>query len=225
MSLLALAISIITSKQNLTASRKIAEEAAAHNLKLAKAATYQRIHELLVDPKAAAGRRRLFQAARAHQFPRLGEDGWDEINYSLALYDTLAGYVYREQVDEDVVLDAWHHPLVNIAGPVREFMAHRKTQDVQQPWAHLMGLLTKAEQYRCHCPAGAGDAAVRPSALSAEPERGSPVAGTSRKRRSIRGRASPPSSGTSPAEPGRWRARPLFYAFSSCAYPFLKCRI
>ena len=186
-SLLALAISIITSKQNLTASRKIAEEAAAHNLKLAKAATYQRIHELLVDPKAAAGRRRLFQAARAHQFPRLGEDGWDEINYSLALYDTLAGYVYREQVDEDVVLDAWHHPLVNIAGPVREFMAHRKTQDVQQPWAHLMGLLAKAEQYRCHCPADAGDAAVRPSALSAEPERGSPVAGTSRERRSIRG--------------------------------------
>ena len=158
-SLLALAVSIITSKQNLTASRKIAEESAAHNLKLAKAATYQRIHELLVDPKAAAGRRRLFQAARAHQFPRLGEDGWDEINYSLALYDTLAGYVYRGQVDEDVVLDAWHHPLVNIAGPVRGFMAHRKTQNVHQPWAHLIDLLTKAEQYQCHCPADAGDAA------------------------------------------------------------------
>ena len=162
-SLLALAVSIITSKQNLTASRKIAEESAAHNLKLAKAATYQRIHELLVDPKAAAGRRRLFQAARAHQFPRLGEDGWDEINYSLALYDTLAGYVYRGQVDEDVVLDAWHHPLVNIAGPVRGFMAHRKTQNVQQPWAHLMDLLTKAERYQCHCPADAGGTAVRPS--------------------------------------------------------------
>ncbi len=25
----------------------------------------------------------------------LGEEGWDEINYSLALYDTLAGYVFR----------------------------------------------------------------------------------------------------------------------------------
>ena len=99
----ALAVSIYTSKQNLTATRKIAEQAAADNLKLAKMAAYQRIHELLVDPKAAAGR-----------------------------------------------------PLANIAGPVREFMAHRQAQSVQQPWAHLMGLLTKAEQYQCHCPTGAG---------------------------------------------------------------------
>jgi hypothetical protein len=155
-SLAALAVSILTSKQNLTATRKIADQAAAHNLKLAKAATYQRIHELLVDPKAAAGRRCLFQAAAAKNFPALGEDGWDEINYSLALYDTLAGYVYRGQVDEDVVLDAWHHPLVNIAGPVRQFMAHRQAQRVQQPWAHLMGLLTKAEQYTCRCPTDPG---------------------------------------------------------------------
>jgi hypothetical protein len=162
-SLAALAVSILTSRQNLTATRQIAEQnlaatreiadqAAANNLKLAKMAAYQRIHELLVDPKAAAGRRRLFQAARANKFPALGEDGWDEINYSLALYDTLAGYVSRGQVDEEVVLDAWHHPLVNIAGPVRDFMAHRQAQRVQQPWAHLMGLLTKAEQYECHCP-------------------------------------------------------------------------
>lgn len=165
-SLAALAVSIVTSRQNLVATREIArqnlaatkeiaEQAAAHNLKLAKMAAYQRIHELLVDPKAAAGRRRLFQAARAKNFPALGEDGWDEINYSLALYDTLGGYMYRGQVDEDVVLDAWHHPLVNIAGPVREFMAHRQAQKVQQPWAHLMDLLSKAEQYQCRCPTDA----------------------------------------------------------------------
>jgi hypothetical protein len=155
-SLAALAVSILTSRQNLATTRQIAEQAAAHNLELAKVATYQRIHELLVDPKAAAGRRRLFQAAETNEFPTLGEDGWDEINYSLALYDTLAGYVYREQVDEDVVLDAWHHPLVNIAGPVHGFMEYRQTQRVQQPWAHLMELLTKAEQYECRCPTDAG---------------------------------------------------------------------
>jgi len=166
-SLAALAVSILTSRQNLTATReiarqnleatqKIAEQTEAHNLMLAKMAAYQRIHELLVDPKAAAGRRRLFQAAREKKFPALGEDGWDEINYSLALYDTLAGYVSRGQVDEDIVLDAWHHPLANIAGPVREFMAHRQAQRVQQPWAHLIGLLTKAERYKCHCPTVTG---------------------------------------------------------------------
>ena len=165
-SLAALAVSILTSRQNLVATRQIAEQnlaatreiaeqAAANNLKLAKMATYQRIHELLVDPKAAAGRRRLFEAARANRFPALGEAGWDEINYSLALYDTLAGYVSPGQVDEEVVLDAWHHPLINIAGPVREFMAHRQSQGVQQPWAHLMGLLASAERYQCRCPADA----------------------------------------------------------------------
>jgi hypothetical protein len=153
-SLLALAISIATTRQNLTATRTIAQQAVDDARSLARDATYQRIHELLVDPKAAAGRRRLFQAARAKQFPALGEDGWDEINYSLALYDTLAGYVYRNQVDEAVVLDAWHHPLANIADPVREFMAHRQDQAVRQPWAHLMGLLIKGEQYPCRCPKG-----------------------------------------------------------------------
>jgi hypothetical protein len=151
-SLIALAVSIITSRQNLSAARRIAQEAADNDRKLARAVTYQRIHERLVAPKAAAGRRRLFQAARDNRFPALGDDGWDEINYSLALYDTLAGYVYRGQVDEAVTLDSWHHPLANIAGPVRQFMAHRENQDVRQPWAHLMGLLAKAEQYECKCP-------------------------------------------------------------------------
>jgi hypothetical protein len=152
-SFLALAVSVVTSRQNLRTTQAIAEQAAANAQALARTATYQRIHELLVDPKAAAGRRCLFQAARAKRFPGVGEEGWDEINYSLALYDTLAGYVHRHQVDEDVVLDAWHHPLANIARHVREFMVHREDQAVRQPWAHLMDLLAKAERYPCRCPA------------------------------------------------------------------------
>ena len=118
-SLLALAVSIFTTRQESAATRAIAKQAADHAETLARDATYQRIHELLVDPKAAAGRRRLFQAATAKKFPAVGESSWDEINYSLALYDTLAGYVHRKQIDQAVVLDAWHHPLTNIAGPVR----------------------------------------------------------------------------------------------------------
>lgn len=151
-SLLALVVSIVTSRSNVRATREIAEDAAANAQYLAKDATYQRLHELLVDPRAAAGRRRLFQADKEGTFPGLGEEGWDEINYSLALYDTLAGYTSRDQVDKAVVLDAWHHPLANIAGPVREFMAHREGQEVRQPWAHLMSLLTDAEKHRCTCP-------------------------------------------------------------------------
>jgi hypothetical protein len=138
--------------ESLATTREIAQDAAVHNRALAQNATYQRIHELLVDPKAAAGRRALFQAARVLRYPTVGEPGWDEINYSLALYDTLGGYANRDQIDENVALDAWHHPLVNIAKPVREFMAHRCAQGVHQPWAHLFDLLKKAETYECRCP-------------------------------------------------------------------------
>jgi hypothetical protein len=151
-SIVALAVSIIATRQNLKATRKIAQDAAKDARELARAATYQRIHELLVDPKAAAGRRRLFQAATAQRFPALGEQGWDEINYSLALYDTLAGYVRRGDVDARVVLDAWHHPLANIAEPVRSFMVRRRHSNTPQPWAHLMDLLAQAERYKCTCP-------------------------------------------------------------------------
>ena len=151
-SLAALAVSVLAARQNLTATRKIAEDAAENARAMARVTTYQRIHELLVDPKAASGRRRLFQAARANRYPSLGEEGWDEINYSLALYDTLAGYVARGQVDEAVALDAWHHPLANIAPAVRGFMAHRHGENVRQPWAHLMSLLAKGEKHTCSCP-------------------------------------------------------------------------
>ena len=147
-----LAVTRELATQNLATTREIAEAAAEHNRSLAQSATYQRIHELLVDPKAAAGRRLLFQAEKARHYPAVGEGTWDNINYSLALYDTLAGYMNRDQVDENVVLDAWHHPLKNIAIPVQEFVAHRRQQGVHQPWAHLMDLLVKAQAYECRCP-------------------------------------------------------------------------
>jgi hypothetical protein len=151
-SLLALAVSVFTASLNVRATREIARDAAQHAEDLARTATYQRIHELLVDPKAASGRRKLFQAAKSERFPDLGDDEWDDINYSLALYDTLGGYVHRGQVDEHVVLDAWHHPLANIAGPVRDFVAYRVSRGIDQPWAHLMQLLSKGEQFACECP-------------------------------------------------------------------------
>ncbi len=140
-SLVALLLALFTSWWTVQATRK-----------LARGATYQRIHELLVDPKAATGRRRLFQVARSGEFAGLSEQAWDEINYSLALYDTMAGYVSRGQVDKEIVLDAWHHPLQNIAGPVRAFMDYRRSKDINQPWAHLLTLLKDAERYACRCP-------------------------------------------------------------------------
>jgi hypothetical protein len=140
-SLIALAVSVFVARQSVKTTQQ-----------MARAATFQRIHELLVDPKAAAGRRRLFQAHLSGNFPSLGQEGWDEINYSLALYDTFGGYVFRGDIDEATALAAWHHPLNNITAPVRGFMAHRRSEGVDQPWPYLMDLLEKSSTYTCKCP-------------------------------------------------------------------------
>ncbi len=151
-SLVALIVSVVTARQNVKATREIAQDAAKHAEGLARTAAYQRMHELLVDPKAACGRRKLFQAAKTGAFPSPGDQDWDDINYSLALYDTLGGYVSRGQVDRSVVLDAWHHPLANISGPVRRFVDYRVERGINQPWAHLIQLLSMGEKYPCACP-------------------------------------------------------------------------
>lgn len=121
-----------------------------------RANNYARLHELLVDPKAARGRRSLFKAAAKGKFPRRNKQRdsqeWDDINYSLALYDTLGGYIRRGLVDAELVLNAWHHPLQDIAEPVRLFMEHRQRSGVTQPWSFLMYLLTLASQHQCTCP-------------------------------------------------------------------------
>lgn len=122
------------------------------NRRAARAESYQRLHESLVAPQAARGRRKLFQAASQGQFPGLGDPDWDDINYSLALYDTLGGYVFQGIVDEDMVMRAWHHPLQTIHDPVTAFMEHRVNSGVNQPWSFLLDLLDKADRYECDCP-------------------------------------------------------------------------
>ena len=150
-----MAVSIVTSRQNLVATREIARQEhprrhqgdsragsrRLYNLQLAKMAAYQRIHELLVDPKAAAGRRTPVPSRKGTEIPcaRRGWLGRDQLFPSPFARTRSGRYTYRGQVDEDVVLDAWHHRLVNIAGPVREFMAHRQAQKVEQPWAQSHG--------------------------------------------------------------------------------------
>lgn len=111
----------------------------------AQDAAFQRIHELLVAPKAAAGRRRLFVCSQNGSYPSVGDEGWDEINYALALYDTLGNYVKKDFVDEEIVLAAWQDPLQLISGPLDEFMLHRKKEGVEQPWEFLQDLIDRVK--------------------------------------------------------------------------------
>ncbi|MGH3459337.1 hypothetical protein [Aeromicrobium sp.] len=108
---------------------------------------YTRMHETLISPDAATGRRLLFLAYQANAFPTPDDEAWDAINRSLATYDTLGVYVQRRIVNEGLVLKAWFHPLSAIAEPARAWVEHRGAHGVQNPWPSLTWLLERAERY------------------------------------------------------------------------------
>jgi hypothetical protein len=108
---------------------------------------YTRMHEMLVSPETARGRRILFLAYAENLLPEPGDSDWDTINQSLAVYDTLAVYMRRRIVSERLVLSAWFHPLTAISEPARAWVAHRALHGVRNPWPHLNWLLERAEQY------------------------------------------------------------------------------
>lgn len=149
---LAVGVAVWSAWYTVRVARETSSKALAEAHRAAQAESYQRLHEALVDPAAARGRRKLFMAARVMEFPAPDHSDWDEVNYSLALYDTLGGYIFQSLVDEETVMRAWHHPLQNIREPVVAFMAHRARNGIQQPWSFLLDLLHKATLYRCDCP-------------------------------------------------------------------------
>lgn len=108
---------------------------------------YTRMHEMLVSPETASGRRILFLAYADHHLPEPGDADWDAINQSLAVYDTLAVYMRRRIVSERLVLGAWFHPLNAIREPARAWVRHRAEHGVRNPWPHLNWLLDRAERY------------------------------------------------------------------------------
>src|SRR4051812_3153977 len=87
LSFIALGLSVWSTRKTVKKSEATTRETLERTEAMARVATFQRMHEMLVDPKAARGRRLLFLAHTKGDFPALGEERWDEINYSLALYD------------------------------------------------------------------------------------------------------------------------------------------
>lgn len=123
---------------------------------------YQRIHEKLVDPEVAYGRRRIFLLGGelggfGASFPLVTDSdegvpsAWDIMNQSLAWYDTLGVYLAHRYVPRAVVLSAWKHPLVAIAPAAYRFLNHRARQGIQQPWGSLKTLILAADSYECSC--------------------------------------------------------------------------
>ena len=139
----------VTVQRGSATSERIQDRAEAQS----RRETLQRIHELLVEPEAAAGRRILFQASTSGEYPVLGTEEWDQVNYALALYDSLGGYVEHGHVDADEALALWHHPLTNIETPAREFMVRRRrhTSQGSYPWTYLDKLMVRAKSYQCRC--------------------------------------------------------------------------
>lgn len=142
----------------------------------ARDATYERIHEILVSPEVARGRRQIFLRGGADPcaFPSpleadltdteeaVNPDLWDSMNQALAWYDTLGTYYLSGRVPrrrwyrpwtKDVVMTAWLHPLVEIRPGAYRFLDHRRNQGIQQPWTALRHLLEVAAKRspKCRC--------------------------------------------------------------------------
>lgn len=113
----------------------------------ARLATYARMHEAMIQPDAAHGRKLLFLAASAGTFPDIADPDWDRINHALTLYDTLGTYVRRRLVPRRLVLASWYRQLIAIEKPAEAFQQHRRNVGILQPWVGLGYLFTKAESY------------------------------------------------------------------------------
>jgi hypothetical protein len=109
--------------------------------------TYARMHESLVQHTAAHGRKLLFLAWNAKQFPGPSDADWDQINQALALYDTLGTYVRRRLVPRRLVMAAWHKQLLAIEEAAEAFQKHRSNLGIVQPWVGLGYLFKKASKY------------------------------------------------------------------------------
>jgi hypothetical protein len=113
----------------------------------ARLSAYTRMHEMLISPETAKGRRILFLAHAQGRLPDPGDPDWDSINQSLAMYDTVAVYMRRRIVPERLVLSAWFHPLSAIRAPADAWVKHRAEFGVRNPWPNLTWLLDRAEEY------------------------------------------------------------------------------
>ena len=117
------------------------------SIRQARLDAYTRMHEMLVSPETARGRRILYLAHAQNNLPEPGDADWDSINQSLAVYDTLAVYMRKKIVSEPLVLSAWFHPLSAIRGPAEAWVQHRALHGVRNPWPNLAWLLERADQY------------------------------------------------------------------------------
>ncbi len=113
----------------------------------ARLGAYTRMHEMLIAPETARGRRILYIAHDQDRLPEPGDEDWDSINQALAMYDTLGVYMRRKIVEPKLVLDAWFHPLCAIHQPADAWLAHRARHGSQNPWPSLVWLLDRAESY------------------------------------------------------------------------------
>ena len=70
------------------------------SIRQARLDAYTRMHEMLMSPETARGRRILYLAHAQDNLPEPGDADWDAINQSLAVYDTLAVYMRTKIVSE-----------------------------------------------------------------------------------------------------------------------------
>lgn len=109
-----------------------------------------RVHDLLTSTDQQRGRRLLFEAARAGQFPDLDSDEYATMNRAIATLDAVGLYARRRIVPRRWLLDIWHHPFTDIRPAAYAFIAYRRSRN-NTGWRggqRLEDLLDQASRYR-----------------------------------------------------------------------------
>lgn len=145
----------------------VATRAIAANSSLQRQAAYQRLHERLIEPDVAKGRRLLIMTHHArlareatgetiplgyegrdpakarpdYAYPLPTDEDWDLVNHSLALLDTLGYYLKSGLIDQGTFAESWRTPLQNLRDPLLEFQKHRYALNIHQPWSYLSGMM------------------------------------------------------------------------------------
>lgn len=107
---------------------------------------FVRTQEFLLATDLQAGRRQIFAADRAGVLPA-DDDALELIFRAFGAFNTVAEMSRRGAIEEDWVLDAWHHHLREMRRVFESVLAYRAQWHDFNPWSDLDHLIGAAENY------------------------------------------------------------------------------
>lgn len=111
---------------------------------------FLRIHEMLLEPEAVQGRRRLYRVETVEDARAIHaeQEVYTNVHRSLALFDLLAKYVRNGWIDERIALEEWGRSLTQARGPGLVFIEVRSEEVKWRSWPDFLDLAERAKRFK-----------------------------------------------------------------------------